>query len=215
MQAILASPALVENCVDCQKHCQRQDRTKLVAVKRTLYNPHLTTFKKAEIETHQGKLSDEHSRTTLPKAVADLPPEVYFNYNPSCSYIPRYDTLPLPTKWIREHEIAQQLSLERNEELKRHYLSYKGNIPFRKERMVQIPQTKNCHFLNYKIRYLRPEERQKWREHVKKPQPELPSSVEATGTGCLCKVSSHSVDPRKCIRSKCDELSETGSTCPL
>lgn len=47
---------------------QSKNRPKihLAGVKSDLYNPVLSSFRRYDIENVQGKLSDEHSRSTLP-----------------------------------------------------------------------------------------------------------------------------------------------------
>lgn len=50
---------------------KHQPRIQLAGVKTNLYNPVQSTLRRNDIENEQGKLSDEHSRNTLPPGLGN------------------------------------------------------------------------------------------------------------------------------------------------
>uniref|UniRef100_A0A0A9YAR5 Uncharacterized protein n=1 Tax=Lygus hesperus TaxID=30085 RepID=A0A0A9YAR5_LYGHE len=119
----------------------------------------------------------------VPHVVAKLPPELFYNYNPSGPSVPSYNVLPLPSKRIWEENIRKRLSLEQNPHLKKTFEEARrsGRIG-----PVRFPNMGHFRFDNYHVRYIPPKVKPEWRLY----RPDNAPRPRECGKG-MCKMEIH------------------------
>ncbi|XP_024214425.1 sperm microtubule inner protein 8 isoform X2 [Halyomorpha halys] len=168
----------------------QNQRIKIAQVKKGIYNPNLPSWRTMSMDDTLGKLSDEHVRTSIPVGV-DLPKELFYQYNSSSHYIPNYEVLPLYFMKWEEDKMAETLSFLNNPQLEERWKEFKKYLPMGMHRVEHIPQVKDFHYMNYQVRYQRPEARNCFKQYPIKdrgvramPQPikskESPKKEEET-----------------------------------
>nr|CAD7407388.1 unnamed protein product [Timema poppensis] len=152
-------------------------RVKLAAVKKSLYNPYLPTFRAAEMDSSLGKLHDEHCKTTVPEGVANMPREILYQYHPPQHYVSGFDILPEYHKSLMESSEMKRLSFLENRHLASKWEEFKRGLPLADKRIVNLPISRNFHFKNCYVQYLNTDASSSWRMHLK-PGPGLDGQTQ-------------------------------------
>ncbi|XP_050520719.1 uncharacterized protein LOC126894083 [Daktulosphaira vitifoliae] len=133
---------------------ENRPRVKLASVKTDLYNPVQSTLRRYDIDDVQGKLSDEHSRSTIPPEITSLPKSKKSKFMPPQIIYPGFDLLPLlHCKWYQEKSV-EELSFLRNKNLSDSWNNFIHDIPLSDTRIV-LPKNRDFHFHNYVVKYIK------------------------------------------------------------
>ncbi|XP_073976351.1 sperm microtubule inner protein 8-like isoform X2 [Rhodnius prolixus] len=140
------------------------ERKMLSSSKTTIYNPYLPTLRRYSICDMQSKMPWEHSRTTVPKDADKFDDDsVFYLYKSPLSSCPEFSSLS-PEERIKRDYNQQDVFHPAEMIYARHWI--KNRIPLKKHRIVDIPAVRDYSFGNYGLRSVKPEIKQKWREHV-------------------------------------------------
>ncbi|XP_067004030.2 sperm microtubule inner protein 8 [Anabrus simplex] len=118
------------------------------------------------MDSQLGKLPSEHKRTTAPKS-GTFPKELFYQYHPPHHYVENFDLLPVYYKNLGESEEIKRRSLSENAELASKWEEFKCKLPLPEKENTNLHNIKKFQFMNYYIRYLKPEITASWRKKLK------------------------------------------------